>query len=63
MWVCVDEDADALCQRLLQEANVYINSGTMYDHSPAGRHYIRINLATQRARLEEGLRRIKELKK
>ena len=63
MWVCVDEDADALCQRLLQEANVYVNSGTMYDHSPAGRHYIRINLATQRARLEEGLRRIKELKK
>ena len=53
-------DADDLCEYLLQKANVYVNSGTMYDHSTAGRHFIRINLATQRSRLAEGLRRIAE---
>lgn len=53
-------DADDLCEYLLQEANVYVNSGTMYDHSTAGRHFIRINLATQRSRLAEGMRRIAE---
>ncbi|MBR6192330.1 MAG: pyridoxal phosphate-dependent aminotransferase [Prevotella sp.] len=60
MWVRVQEDADELCGRLLRNANVYINSGTMYDHSSIGKQYIRLNLATQRARLEEGLRRISE---
>ena len=58
MWVKVDTDADALCSRLLEEANVYVNSGTMYDHGTEGHHFIRINLATQRKRLEEGLKRI-----
>ena len=60
MWVKVDTDADALCSRLLEEANVYVNSGTMYDHGTEGHHFIRINLATQRKRLEEGLKRIAE---
>ena len=60
MWVKVDTDADALCSRLLEEANVYVNSGTMYDHGTEGHHFIRINLATQRKRLEEGLKRITE---
>lgn len=58
MWVKVDTDADALFSRLLEEANVYVNSGTMYDHGAEGHHFIRINLATQRKRLEEGLKRI-----
>jgi cystathionine beta-lyase len=60
MWVKVDTDADALFSRLLEKANVYVNSGTMYDHSAEGHHFIRINLATQRKRLEEGLKRIME---
>ena len=60
MWVRVQEDADELCGRLLCNANVYINSGIMYDHSSIGKQYIRLNLATQHCRLEEGLRRISE---
>ena len=60
MWVRVDGDADELCRTLLDKANVYVNSGTMYDHSEEGKHFIRINLATQRDRLAEGLRRISE---
>lgn len=54
MWVKVNEDADALCERLLKEANVYINSGSMYGDNA----YIRINLATQRTRLKEAFDRI-----
>lgn len=50
--------SDKLCDFLLSNANVYINPGTMYDHSEEGNHFIRINLATQRARLKEGLERV-----
>jgi bifunctional pyridoxal-dependent enzyme with beta-cystathionase and maltose regulon repressor activities len=32
----------------------------MYDHGAEGHNFIRINLATQRKRLEEGLKRIAE---
>ena len=46
--------ADQLEEKLLSEANVWVNSGTMY----GAEGYIRINIATQRARLMEGLRRM-----
>ncbi len=46
--------SDQLEEKLLSEANVWVNSGTMYGTDG----YIRINIATQRARLMEGLRRM-----
>ena len=48
--------ADEFEEKLLREAHVWVNSGTMYGTDG----YIRINLATQRSRLMEGLRRIEK---
>ena len=49
-----------LCDRLLSEAKVWINPGTMYGPE-TGRGYIRLNIAIQRSRLEEALIRIKKV--
>ena len=49
---------ETLCQRLLQEAKVWINPGTMYGPE-TGKGYVRFNIATQRSRLIEALQRIK----
>ena len=49
--------ADEIEEKLLCEANVWVNSGTMY----GAEGYIRINIATQRSRLMEGLRRMAEV--
>lgn len=60
MWVDVSAyglPSDALADRLLREANVCVSAGTMYGET-TGRNFIRINLATQRARLVEGFRRM-----
>lgn len=60
MWVDVSAyglPSDVLADRLLREANVCVSAGTMYGET-TGRNFIRINLATQRARLEEGFRRM-----
>ena len=46
-----------LCDRLLQEAKVWINPGTMYGPK-TGEGYVRLNIATQRSRLIEALQRI-----
>ena len=46
--------ADEIEEKLLREARVWVNSGTMYGADG----YIRINIATQRARLMEGLKRM-----
>ena len=46
--------SDQIEEKLLSEAQVWVNSGTMY----GAEGYIRINIATQRARLMEGLERI-----
>ncbi|MBR1468758.1 MAG: pyridoxal phosphate-dependent aminotransferase [Prevotella sp.] len=46
--------ADALTEKLLNEGHVWVNSGTMY----GSEGFIRINIATQRSRLMEGLRRM-----
>ncbi len=59
-WVDVTaggEEAEVLCQRLLDKARVWLNPGTMYGPE-SGRGYVRINLACQRKRLEEALERI-----
>lgn len=61
MWVDVEEtgmSGDELTKQILEKTNVYINGGAMYGDKKC----IRINLATQRARLMEALKRIKEIK-
>ena len=57
VWVDITPtglSADQIEEKLLSEAQVWVNSGTMY----GAEGYIRINIATQRARLMEGLRRM-----
>ena len=49
--------AQQLCDRLLNEAKVWINPGTMYGPQ-TGEGYVRFNIATQRSRLEKALKRI-----
>ena len=46
-----------LSDRLLREAKVWVNPGTMYGPQ-TGEGYIRLNIATQRSRLVEALERI-----
>lgn len=46
-----------LCDRLLREAKVWINPGTMYGPK-TGEGYVRMNIATQRSRLVEALNRV-----
>ena len=52
-------DADSLTDRLLHEAKVMVNSGTMYGRE-AGKHFIRINIACPKARLMEVLTRMQQ---
>lgn len=62
MWVNISAygmPSDQFAQYLLDNANVCVNAGMMYGDD-TGRDFIRINLATQRARLSEALSRIKE---
>ena len=49
--------ADEAARRLLGNAKVMLNSGTMYGRE-AGNSYLRINLACPRSTLKEGLKRI-----
>ena len=46
-----------VADHLMQHSKVYVNPGTMYGET-AGEGYIRINLATRRSLVEEGIRRI-----
>lgn len=60
-WVDVSAmgiPVNSLCERLLKEAKVWINPGTMYGPE-TGKGYVRFNIATQRSRLAEALERIK----
>ena len=51
--------SQALCDKLLTEAKVWLNPGTMYGPQ-TGEGYVRFNIATQRSRLKEALERIKD---
>lgn len=51
--------AEELCDRLIRDAKVWINPGTMYGPD-TGKGYVRFNIATQRSRLMEALERIKD---
>ena len=62
-WVdisAMNTTAQVLCDKLLNEANVWLNPGTMYGPQ-SGEGYIRFNIATQRSRLIEALNRIKKV--
>ena len=62
VWVDVSRCCDsvaAYCDRILKEANVWLNPGTMYGPQ-SGEGYLRINIACPRSRLMEALNRIKQ---
>lgn len=62
VWVDISAtglDADTLTDRLLHEAKVMVNSGTMYGRE-AGKHFIRLNIACPKARLMQALTRIQQ---
>ena len=59
MWIDVSPlgiDGDQVTQCLLDKANVFVNAGSHYGEP--GRNFIRVNLATQRAQLEQAMQRI-----
>ena len=60
MWVDIratGKTSRQVTDHLLRKAKVYVNCGTMYGEA-TGEVYIRINLATRRNLLEEGIMRI-----
>ena len=60
MWVDIRTTgmtSRQVSQTLLTQGKVYVNPGTMYGET-AGEGYIRINLATRRTLLREGIERI-----
>lgn len=60
MWVDIratGKTSHQVTDHLLRKAKVYVNCGTMYGDS-AGEGFIRINLATRRSLLREGIQRI-----
>ena len=62
VWVDVSGCCDGVatyCERILEEAKVWVNPGTMYG-AESGKGYIRINIACPRSRLMEALERIKK---
>ena len=64
VWVdvsaCCDSVAD-YCDRILREAKVWVNPGTMYGPL-SGEGYLRVNIACPRALLMEALGRIEKLR-
>ena len=63
-WVdcrCLGIPSEELEEKLLKEGRVWLNAGEMYGKDGEG--FMRINLATQRARLEEGLKRVTKVLK
>ena len=61
VWVDVTtchDNVATYCDRLLQEARVWVNPGTMYGKE-SGEGYLRINIACPRSLLMEALERIK----
>ena len=48
--------SEELEEKLIKEAKVWLNAGDMY--GKGGEGFMRINIATQRSRLEEGLKRL-----
>ena len=66
VWVDVSsarcDSVATYCDRILREARVWLNPGTMYGPQ-SGEGYLRINIACPRSLLLEALQRIKNIKK
>ena len=61
LWVDISAlgiDSVSFCKRLREEGGLYINDGEEYGE--CGRYFVRINLATQRYRVEEGMKKLKD---
>lgn len=59
LWVdvsAVEEDADVFVKRLRELTGLYVSAGSAYGES--GRGFVRINLATQRSRVMDGMERL-----
>ncbi len=64
LWVDISGlgiDSVAFTKRLREEGGLYLNDGLEYGE--AGRYFVRINLATQRARVLEGLTLLRDFVK
>lgn len=65
MWVDVEnlikklnlKDSKELQEKLLKEAKIFFNDGLSYGKE--GKYFLRINLATQKENVIEGVKRIK----
>ena len=61
MWIdisAVSDDSVAFTERLRELTGLYLSEGREYGE--CGKSFVRMNLATQRARLEDGLARLKK---
>ncbi len=61
MWIDIQkyhEDSVFFCQMIREKTGLYINDGAEYGEN--GRHFIRINIATTKKRLYDGLSRLKK---
>lgn len=61
MWIDIQkyhEDSVYFCQMIREKTGLYINDGAEYGEN--GRHFIRINIATTKKRLYDGLSRLKK---
>ncbi|MDE6309004.1 MAG: aminotransferase class I/II-fold pyridoxal phosphate-dependent enzyme, partial [Muribaculaceae bacterium] len=59
LWVNIAAtglNSDQLCDTLVREARVMLSPGSIY--GPGGDNFVRINLATQRSRLEDAFERM-----
>lgn len=54
----LNKSSDVMEEELLEVSKLWLNSGSMY--GTAGEGYMRLNLATQRTRVEEGLKRFEK---
>ena len=58
LCACLSTDSKGLEEKLVKEARVWFNEGSMY--GKAGEGYLRINLACPRSILQEAVHRFKQ---
>lgn len=61
LWIdcrSLNKSSETIEQELLHKAKLWLNSGSMY--GTPGEGYMRLNLATQRTRVQEGLKRLED---
>lgn len=61
LWVdisSVSDDSVDFAEKLRKKTGLFVNDG--YEYGECGKHFIRINLATQRKNVEDGLKRLAE---